>query len=256
MRWTLPSRPEGCDPAYHLFYLLMPDKPTRDAVMETMRQEGINPTFHYVPLHSSIGGRRFAARDTDCPVTTDVSDRLMRLPFFNGLTENRVPFMPKEVVDIGFKDPLKLAGTGPFQVTEWVTDQKTNFKAHPRYAEFRPNEPYFATTNQIVVPDAASTQAAFISGQTQLLATPSPDDVATVRKAKPDANLYTCVDQNWPHIRMSVDYPPFADFRRLNGDFRFGGRHGLRRHHDTLRLHRERRFRGRFFKNSAARTER
>jgi dTDP-4-amino-4,6-dideoxygalactose transaminase len=87
---TLPSVPEGCDPAYHLFYVLMPDKPTRDDVMEQMRQEGINPTFHYVPLHSSIGGRRFAARETDCPVTTDISDRLMRLPFFNGLTDRQI----------------------------------------------------------------------------------------------------------------------------------------------------------------------
>jgi dTDP-4-amino-4,6-dideoxygalactose transaminase len=87
---TLPSVPEGCDPAYHLFYVLMPDKATRDRVMEEMRQEGINPTFHYVPLHSSIGGRRFAARETDCPVTTDVSDRLMRLPFFNALTDGQI----------------------------------------------------------------------------------------------------------------------------------------------------------------------
>jgi dTDP-4-amino-4,6-dideoxygalactose transaminase len=52
-----------------------------------MRQEGINPTFHYVPLHSSIAGRRFAARETECPVTNDVSDRLMRLPFFNDLSD-------------------------------------------------------------------------------------------------------------------------------------------------------------------------
>jgi dTDP-4-amino-4,6-dideoxygalactose transaminase len=65
----------------------MPDKRTRDTVMEAMRQEGINPTFHYVPLHSSIGGRRFAARETDCPVTTDVSERLLRMPFFNNLTD-------------------------------------------------------------------------------------------------------------------------------------------------------------------------
>jgi dTDP-4-amino-4,6-dideoxygalactose transaminase len=55
-----------------------------------MRQEGINPTFHYVPLHSSVGGRRFAARATDCPVTTDVSERLMRMPFFNGLTDSQL----------------------------------------------------------------------------------------------------------------------------------------------------------------------
>jgi dTDP-4-amino-4,6-dideoxygalactose transaminase len=87
---TLPSVPEGCDPAWHLFYGLMRDKPTRDAVMVAMRREGINPTFHYVPLHSSIGGRRFAARQTDCPVTTDVSERLMRMPFFNGLTDAQI----------------------------------------------------------------------------------------------------------------------------------------------------------------------
>ena len=87
---TLPTVPDDCDPAYHLFYVLMPDKRTRDQVMETMRAEGINPTFHYVPLHSSIGGRRFAARETDCPVTTDVSDRLMRMPFFNDLTDGQM----------------------------------------------------------------------------------------------------------------------------------------------------------------------
>ncbi len=84
---TLPSVPEDCEPAWHLFHVLMPDKRTRDEVMEAMRQEGINPTFHYVPLHSSVGGRRFAARETDCPVTTDVSERLMRMPFFNALTD-------------------------------------------------------------------------------------------------------------------------------------------------------------------------
>ncbi len=87
---TLPTVPEDCDPAYHLFHVLMPDKATRDAVMEQMRQEGINPTFHYVPLHSSVGGRRFAARETDCPVSTDVGDRLMRMPFYNALSEGQI----------------------------------------------------------------------------------------------------------------------------------------------------------------------
>jgi dTDP-4-amino-4,6-dideoxygalactose transaminase len=87
---TLPFVPDGCDPAYHLFHVLLPDRSTRDQVMEQMRREGINPTFHYVPLHSSVGGRRFAARETDCPVTTDVSDRLLRMPFFNSLTDAQI----------------------------------------------------------------------------------------------------------------------------------------------------------------------
>jgi dTDP-4-amino-4,6-dideoxygalactose transaminase len=58
--------------------------------MSSMREQGIGTTFHYVPLHSSDGGRRFAARPTECPVSTDVSSRLIRLPFFNTLTEDEV----------------------------------------------------------------------------------------------------------------------------------------------------------------------
>ena len=32
-------------------------------------------------------GRKWAARETHCPVTEDVSVRLLRLPFYNDLTE-------------------------------------------------------------------------------------------------------------------------------------------------------------------------
>lgn len=82
----LPVVPENCDIAYHMFYLLVPDRATRDAVLEKMRSEGIQPTFHYVPLHSSDAGRRFSAEPTECPVTDDISGRLIRLPFFNNVT--------------------------------------------------------------------------------------------------------------------------------------------------------------------------
>jgi len=137
--------------------------------------------------------------------------------FFAGLTENRVPFMPKEVDDIGFKDPMKLAGTGPFQMAEWVNDQKSVYKRNPNYTKFRPNEPYFDQHVQIVIPDTAGAEAAFMSGQTQIQAAPTPDKIAQFKKAKPDANLYTWVDQNWQHIRPSVEYGPFKDFRVRKG---------------------------------------
>ncbi|MBA2529086.1 MAG: dTDP-4-amino-4,6-dideoxygalactose transaminase [Euzebyales bacterium] len=84
--YRLPIVPEDCEQAYHMFYVLLADQQTRDHVLERMRAAGVQPTFHYVPLHSSEGGRRFAARPTDCPVTDDVSGRLLRLPFHNNLT--------------------------------------------------------------------------------------------------------------------------------------------------------------------------
>jgi len=43
--------------------------------------------FHYLPLHLSDMGRRFGGRPGQCPVTERVSDRLLRLPFFNALTD-------------------------------------------------------------------------------------------------------------------------------------------------------------------------
>ena len=43
--------------------------------------------FHYVPLHLSEMGRKFSAVTGDCPITEDVSCRLLRLPFYNDLTE-------------------------------------------------------------------------------------------------------------------------------------------------------------------------
>jgi dTDP-4-amino-4,6-dideoxygalactose transaminase len=84
--YRLPVVPEGAEQAYHMFYVLMPDRATRDRVLKAMQADGVQPTFHYVPLHSSFGGRKFAARPTDCPVTDDVSGRLLRLPFYNNLT--------------------------------------------------------------------------------------------------------------------------------------------------------------------------
>ena len=78
--------PAGVDPAYHLFYVLLPDRDRRNDVLEAMRKMGVHPAFHYLPLHSSDAGRAFRVRDTDCPVTDEISGRLLRLPFHNNLT--------------------------------------------------------------------------------------------------------------------------------------------------------------------------
>jgi dTDP-4-amino-4,6-dideoxygalactose transaminase len=82
----LPVVPADRDQAYHMFYVLLPDRPTRDAVLQSMRTQGVVPAFHYVPLHSAPAGVKFAARPTQCPVTDDVSGRLLRLPFHNNLS--------------------------------------------------------------------------------------------------------------------------------------------------------------------------
>ena len=44
--------------------------------------------FHYLPLHDSEMGRRLDGKRGDCPVTEEVSDQLLRLPFYNDLAEH------------------------------------------------------------------------------------------------------------------------------------------------------------------------
>jgi dTDP-4-amino-4,6-dideoxygalactose transaminase len=85
--YTLPTIPPDREQAYHMFYVLLPDGETRDRVLVGMRDLGVLATFHFVPLHDSPGGRRFAARDLPCPVSERTSARLLRLPFYTDITD-------------------------------------------------------------------------------------------------------------------------------------------------------------------------
>ena len=83
----LPDVPPHCNSAYHMFYLLMPSLEARDALILHLKSQGIHSVFHYLPLHLSQMGRRFGGNPGDCPVSEGVSDRIVRLPFYNDLTE-------------------------------------------------------------------------------------------------------------------------------------------------------------------------
>jgi dTDP-4-amino-4,6-dideoxygalactose transaminase len=82
----LPVIPPDTESAYHLFYVLMPSHEERDGAIAHLREAGIQTAFHYVPLHLSPMGRRYGYQDGDLPITTDAAGRLVRLPFYNGLT--------------------------------------------------------------------------------------------------------------------------------------------------------------------------
>jgi len=83
----LPTIPTHCEQSYHMFYLLLPSLEDRQALIDHLKEHGILSVFHYLPLHLSDMGRKFGGKEGDCPITERVSDRLLRLPFYNGLTE-------------------------------------------------------------------------------------------------------------------------------------------------------------------------
>jgi dTDP-4-amino-4,6-dideoxygalactose transaminase len=81
----LPTIPPYCEQAYHMFYILLPSLEFRQALIADLKAKGILSVFHYLPLHLSAMGRRYGYEEGDCSVTEDVSDRLLRLPFYNEL---------------------------------------------------------------------------------------------------------------------------------------------------------------------------
>ncbi len=85
----LPWVPEYCEQSYHMFYLLMPSLKEREGLIEFLRKKGILSVFHYVPLHLSPMGISMGGKKGDCPVVEDISDRLLRLPFYNDLVQEQ-----------------------------------------------------------------------------------------------------------------------------------------------------------------------
>jgi dTDP-4-amino-4,6-dideoxygalactose transaminase len=83
---SLPFVPAHVEQAWHMFYLLLPDLDTRQRFIQHLRERGVYAVFHYLPLHLSDMGLNFGGQPGGCPVTESVSDRLVRLPFYNDLT--------------------------------------------------------------------------------------------------------------------------------------------------------------------------
>jgi dTDP-4-amino-4,6-dideoxygalactose transaminase len=91
--WTLacgirlPFVPAHCEQAFHMFYVILPSLETRSAFIRHLRSRGVMSAFHYQPLNASPMGLRVSPGAPRCPVTEDLSDRLLRLPLFNAMSD-------------------------------------------------------------------------------------------------------------------------------------------------------------------------
>jgi len=81
-----PAVPAHCEQPFHMYYLLFPTLDERQSMIAHLGAHTITAVFHYLPLNASVMGARFGARAGDCPIAENVSDRLLRLPFYNNLT--------------------------------------------------------------------------------------------------------------------------------------------------------------------------
>lgn len=88
-RIQLPTVPEGCRQNAHMFYIKLRDIDDRTAFIAHMKAADILTVFHYIPLHDSPAGLRFGRFSGEDRYTTRDSQRLVRLPLFYNLTDER-----------------------------------------------------------------------------------------------------------------------------------------------------------------------
>ena len=83
-----PKIQEGCDPAWHLYHLIMPSEEVRDRFLSHLRSRQVGAAFHYIPLNITPMGRRLGGQPGDAPVTEQMAASLVRLPFYTELSES------------------------------------------------------------------------------------------------------------------------------------------------------------------------
>ena len=93
----LPSVPEKCSSSYHVFYLIMPNKKLRNNLIIWLKKNEIYSVFHYIPLHKAPMSIKENWDINNCPVSTKVSDRIIRLPLFYELKISDIEYIVDKI---------------------------------------------------------------------------------------------------------------------------------------------------------------
>lgn len=89
----LPFVPEWCMHNAHMFYIKAKNLEERTELINFLRLNGVGVVFHYIPLHSSPAGLRFGRFCGEDKYTTKESERLIRLPMYYGLEQQKIEYI-------------------------------------------------------------------------------------------------------------------------------------------------------------------
>ena len=84
---TRPTIPTDCTHNAHMYYVLLDSLEQRTDVITKLKAAGVNPVFHYVPLHSSPAGKKYGRCSGDLSLTESLANRLLRLPLWLGVDD-------------------------------------------------------------------------------------------------------------------------------------------------------------------------
>lgn len=95
----LPTIPAPCQHNAHMYYLKLKGIAQRTALIEYLKANDIIAVFHYIPLHSAPAGKKFGVFSADDCFTTQESERLVRLPIYYGMEQDKLNSVIKQTIE-------------------------------------------------------------------------------------------------------------------------------------------------------------
>ena len=99
-----PSIPKNCKINGHIYYLILKSERKRNLFISLMKKKNIMCTSHYIPLHTTKGGKKYGRTFGNNYISESLSKRMVRLPLWHGITDNI-----EEVIDKTVSTVLKIA---------------------------------------------------------------------------------------------------------------------------------------------------
>jgi dTDP-4-amino-4,6-dideoxygalactose transaminase len=96
-----PIIPMDCQPNAHLYYVLLPTAQKRDSFLSALNKNDVNAVFHYIPLHDSPAGKKYGRAVGSLDITTDLSQRIARLPLWIGLDKDQHRVIDQVLLEAG-----------------------------------------------------------------------------------------------------------------------------------------------------------
>jgi dTDP-4-amino-4,6-dideoxygalactose transaminase len=96
---SLPTIPKHCESSYHIFYIIMPDKRSRDNLIDWLNKRDINAVFHYIPLHNSRMSLMNKWNTSECPTSIRISDTIIRLPLYHSLEKKDLNYIIEKIME-------------------------------------------------------------------------------------------------------------------------------------------------------------
>ncbi|MBN1435839.1 MAG: DegT/DnrJ/EryC1/StrS family aminotransferase [Sedimentisphaerales bacterium] len=93
-RVVVPTEPDNCRMSWFVFVVRLQDQfnaQQRNAVIDILREQGIGCSNYFTPIHlQPFMVEKFGYKLGDFPITENVSQHTIALPFYNNLTQSQV----------------------------------------------------------------------------------------------------------------------------------------------------------------------